>query len=237
VTPAFATLSILLVVGLVYWFPTRRWYRHWGATAAEIGRTMPGDAEILHANYETTLAVTVEAPAAHLWPWLVQMGHRRGGLYSYDWLDRVFGFLDAPSADRILPEFQRLDVGDVIPVGRGAGFPVKALEPFRTLLLGGESDGVQWTWDFGLYPVNDRLTRLVSRSRARVPRTIGSTLFMCALEPAAFIMTRRMLLGLKRRAEVAAARVPLDACSVRREEALVGRSIARRCARARPGAR
>ena len=172
---------------------------------------MPGDAQIPNATYEMTLAVAVDAPAADLWPWLVQMGYRRGGLYSYDWLDRLFGFLDAPSADRILPEFQRLDVGDVIPVGRGAGFPVNALEPFRALLLGGESDGFQWTWDFGLYPVNERVTRLVSRSRARPPRTIGSTLFMCVLEPAAFIMTRRMLLGLKRRAEVSAAR---DAASM-----------------------
>jgi hypothetical protein len=205
VTPAFATLFILVVAGLVYWIPIRRWYRHWGATDAEIGRTMPGDAEIPNATYETTLAVTVNAPAADLWPWLVQMGFRRGGLYSYDWLDRLFGFLDASSADRILPEFQRLEVGDVIPLGRGAGFPVKALEPFRTLLLGGESDGFRWTWDFGLTPVNERLTRLVSRSRARVPRSVGSMLFMCVLEPAAFIMTRRMLLGLKRRAEVAAA--------------------------------
>ena len=133
------------------------------------------------------------------------MGYRRGGLYSYDWLDRLFGFLDAPSAERILPEFQRLEVGDVIPVGRGGGFPVKALEPFRALVLGGETDGFHWTWQFGLYPVDERRTRLVSRNRARLPRTVGSTLFMCVLEPAAFIMTRKMLLGLKRRAEATAA--------------------------------
>jgi len=133
------------------------------------------------------------------------MGYRRGGLYSYDWLDRLFGFLDAPSAERVLVEFQRLKVGDVIPVGRGAGFPVKAIEPFRTLVLGGDTNGFQWTWQFGLYLVNGRLTRLVSRNRAHIPTTVGSTLFMCVLEPAAFVMTRKMLLGLKHRAEAAAA--------------------------------
>lgn len=205
VTPSLLALFVLLGLGLMYWFPIRRWYRHWGATDADIERTMFGDAEVSPATYETSLAVTVDAPAVDIWPWLVQMGFRRGGLYSYDWLDRLFGFLDAPSAERILSEYQQLKVGDVIPVGRGAGFPVKALEPFRTLVLGGESDGAQWMWQLGLYPVNGRLTRLVSRNRAHIPRTVGSTLFMCVLEPAAFIMTRKMLLGLKRRAEATAA--------------------------------
>jgi hypothetical protein len=196
----------LLSIGLslIYWFLVRRRYRYWGATNAEIERSMLGDAEVPAATYETTLAVTVDAPVADIWPWLVQMGYRRGGLYSYDWLDRVFGFLDASSAERILPEFQRLAVGDVIPLGRGAGFPVRALEPLQTLVLAGESEGFQWVWQFGLYPISGRQTRLVSRNRAHLPRTIGSTLFMCVLEPAAFIMTRKMLLGLKRRAEATA---------------------------------
>jgi hypothetical protein len=185
----------------------RKRYLYWGATAAEIERVMPGDAAIPEATYDTTLAITIDAPPAEIWPWLVQMGYRRGGLYSYDWLDRLFGFLDAPSAERVLPEHQRLAVGDVIPIGRGDGFPVADIEPQRSLVLGGETDGFQWVWQLGLYPLDDRRTRLVSRNRARLPRTLASTLFMCALEPAAFIMTRRMLLGLKRRAEgLAAAR-------------------------------
>jgi hypothetical protein len=193
----------LLALGLAYWFPVRRWYRHWGATTAEIERAVLGDAEVPRPTYETTLAVTIAAPAAAIWPWLVQIGYRRGGLYSYDWLDRLFGFLDAPSAERILPEWQRLAVGDVIPVGRGAGFPVTALDPNRALVLSGESDGFRWMWQFGLEPVSPDRTRLVSRNRARLPKTIRSALLMCALEPAAFIMTRKMLLGLKRRAEAA----------------------------------
>jgi hypothetical protein len=203
-----ALFVVLIGLGLIYWFPIRKGYRYWGATDAEVERPMAGDAEVEVPTYATTLAVTVDAPPAHIWPFLVQMGYRRGGLYSYDWLDRRFGFLDAPSAERVLPEFQRLEVGDVIPVGRGDGFPVKAIEPLRVLVLGGETDGFQWTWQFGLYPVDERQTRLVSRNRARIPRTVGSTLFMCVLEPAAFIMTRRMLLGLKRRAEAAAAASP-----------------------------
>ena len=199
-------LSVLIGSALIYWFPVRKKYRYWGATDAEVKRPMSGDAAVPHPTYATTLAVTVDAPPGDIWPLLVQMGYRRGGLYSYDWLDRLFGFLDAPSAERVLPECQRLEVGDVIPVGRGDGFPVHAIEPLRTLVLGGETGGFQWMWQFGLYPVNERQTRLVSRNLACFSRTVGSTLFMCVLEPAAFVMTRKMLLGLKRRAEAAAAR-------------------------------
>jgi len=185
------------------------WYRYWGATDADIARAMPGDPEVAHPTYDSTLAVTIDAPPAAIWPWLVQIGYRRGGLYSYDWLDRLFGFLDAPSAELILPEFQTLTVGDVVPVGRGAGFPVKALEPNRALVLAGASAGFHWVWQFGLYPVDERRTRLISRNRARTPRTLGWIFFMCVLEPAAFIMTRKMLLGLKRRAEALAAQPPV----------------------------
>ena len=201
-----AMISTLLAFGLLYWFPIRRWYRRWGATDAEMERAMSGDSEISEPTYETTLAITIAARPEHIWPWLVQMGYRRGGLYSYDWLDRLFGYLDGPSADRILPELQHLDVGDVIPIGAGApGFPVKAVEPRRTLLLGGQTDAFGWTWQLGLYPIDEHRTRLVSRNRAHVPATVGAALFMCALEPAAFIMTRKMLLGLRRRAEALAA--------------------------------
>jgi hypothetical protein len=205
VTPTGVTLFVLTGLGLIYWLALRRWFRCWGATDAEIGRGMPGDADVPGATYDTTLAVTVNGPPSAIWPWLVQLGYRRGGLYSYDWLDRLFGFLDAPSAERILPECQRLEVGDVIPVGRGPGFPVRMLDPLRTLVMGGESNGVHWVWQLGLYPLDDRETRLVSRNRGQLPRTISSILFMCLLEPAAFIMTRKMLLGLKRRAEAIAA--------------------------------
>ena len=163
---------------------------------------MPGDAEISHPTYVATAAVTIEAPPEYIWPWLLQMGNGRGGLYSYDWLDRLFGYLDGPSADRLLPEFQHLAPGDVIPVGGAAGgFPVLAVQPSQALVLGGETDAFRWVWQFALVPVSRRETRLISRNQARVPRSIPSVLFMLVLEPAAFLMTRKMLLGIKRRAE------------------------------------
>ena len=70
-------------------------------------------------------------------------------LYSYDWLDQVFGYLDRPSASRLLPEYQRLEVGDLIPIVRGFGFPVRASEQHRMLLLAGEAEDTKWLGNFG----------------------------------------------------------------------------------------
>jgi hypothetical protein len=162
---------------------------------------MAADAETANPNYKTTLGVTIDAPPSAVWPWLVQMGYRRGGLYSYDWLDRLFGYLDRPSAEDVLPEFQQLAVGDVIPLGAGPGFPVKAIEPCRTLLLSGQAEDVLWAWQFELVSMDESHTRLISRNCVRLPRSWKSGVLMLFIEPAAFVMTRKMLLGIKRRAE------------------------------------
>jgi hypothetical protein len=196
------SLLVAVVAAIVYWLPIRRWFVRWGTTPLDRARVMRGDGIVAHPTYSATLAITVAAPPESIWPWLVQMGYRRGGLYSYDWLDRLFGYLDRPSADRVLPEFQHLAVGDEIPIGRGGGFPVTAIEPGRELVLSGRGDGFHWVWQFGLYSIDGTRTRLVSRNAVRVPRTAGSWLFMRVIEPAAFLMTRRMLVGLKRRAEM-----------------------------------
>ena len=207
---AIAILVVLCVLAAarVYVLIVRPWMQRWGATDADVVRTMPGDADVPDPNYDTTLGVTIDAGPAEIWPWLPQMGYQRGGLYSYDWLDRLFGFLDRPSSTHVLPQWQHLEVGEEIPIGAGAGFPVRAVDPFASLVLGGDRPGLSWIWEFGLYPVGAKRTRLISRNRARVAPTIGRRLFLAALEPAAFLMTRKMLLGIKERAEKLAAETP-----------------------------
>jgi hypothetical protein len=162
---------------------------------------MLGDDQVTLPSYDATLGVTINAAPAAIWPWLVQMGYRRGGLYSYDWLDRLFGYLDAPSAERILPEWQTLAVGDNIPVGRGGAFPVKAIEPFRSLVLGGYDRDVEWSWELALVPVGAGRTRLVSRNRVWIRRSFRTAFMRVFMGPVALVMTRKMLLGIKRRAE------------------------------------
>ena len=142
----FALLStlVMLPLALLYWFPLRRWFARWGTTPDDLTRGMAGDNVIVNPTHSATHAVTVNAPPEDIWPWLVQMGYQRGGLYSYDWLDRLFGFLDRPSANRVLPEFQHLSVGDKVrlgprrsrtreplPVGRAPSATCQPLRPLR----------------------------------------------------------------------------------------------------------
>lgn len=195
------TLFAILTFLLLYWFPIRRWMSRWGATPSDLTRVVAGDALLDNPTYSGTMAIIVNAPPEHIWPWLVQIGYRRGGLYSYDWLDRLFGFLDRPSATRILPEFQNLAVGDVIPLGQGPSWPVGVMEPNRALVLDMRNiGGLDWVWQFGLYPLDETRARLMSRSRVRT-QAIWARLLTYAIEPAGFLMTRRMLLGIKQRAE------------------------------------
>jgi len=131
----FPTLFVILALAVLYWFPVRRWMARWGTAPSDLTRVMAGDGLIVDPTYSGTMALIVNARPEHIWPWLVQMGYQRGGLYSYDWLDRLFGFLDRPSATRILPELQHLAMGDTIPLGQGPGWPVAAIEPRRALVL------------------------------------------------------------------------------------------------------
>jgi hypothetical protein len=172
---------------------------NWGATRDEVARSFPGDELVPNATYVTTRAVTIEAPPSAVWPWLAQMGHGRGGLYSYDWLDRAFGYLDAPSAEQVLPEYQQLKAGDTIPVGRGPSWPVRVADPDRALVL--EPVTGRITWSFHLLRISESATRLITRVRCARPASTAERVTMALVDPAALVMTRRMLLGIKRRAE------------------------------------
>ena len=150
----------------------------------------------------STRAVSVAAEASDIWPWLVQMGDGRGGLYSLDWLDMLFGYIHAPSADVVLPQYQGLAVGDVIPLGRGPDWPVMIVDRERALVVEPVSAGVTWCW--AIIPTADWQARLVSRVRLRT----GSRWMLWVLAPAIdlpwFVMERQMLRGIARRAEALA---------------------------------
>ncbi len=178
----------------------------WGTPELDAQRPMQGDPLAAPPSYEMTLTRIVRARPGDVWPWLLQLGFRRGGLYSYDWLDRVFGFLDRPSAEALIPEFQHLEAGDVIPVGRGAGFPVRMVDDGNSLVLGGQEGTTRWSWEIALEPMDAGRTRIISRSRGQMPHTSAARVFVALLGPAAFLMTRRMLIGLAMRGEALAAR-------------------------------
>ena len=174
----------------------------WGATAEDVNRTMPGDDLLAAPDLLSTRAVTIEAPPATVWPWLVQMGSGKGGAYTYDWIENLFG-LNMHSADEILPQFQNRKVGDVEQLGsKGPRLRVDELDRERTIVLVSE-DG-NWVWAFCLYPDGVKRTRLVSRNRIATPNThlLHRALGILVMEPGSLIMERKMLLGIKRRAEM-----------------------------------
>jgi hypothetical protein len=171
------------------------WQHRWGATNQEVHRAMPGDDLILDAA-STTRAITVAAPPEQVWPWLVQLGYGRAGWYSYDWIDND----GQPSADRILPKLQQLQVGDQILMLPEMGPRIRELQPNRYLVAGDQESG---SWCLALYSTVNGC-RLISRWRVDWPLTVATAFWVLLSDPGAFIMERKMLKGIKARAERAA---------------------------------
>ncbi len=187
--------------------------RNWGADPGELGLVLPGDELVPEPAESTTLAVDIGAPAGEVWRWLVQIGQDRGGMYSYDRLENLLG-LGIHSADRIRAEWQRLAVGDrvvVVPQGWGPlpdgyAMTVARLEPGRVLVLRQQPPEHPWNavWTFVVEPLDGASSRLLSRSRGQRPSSRGLRVANVVMAPVTTVMTRRMLLGIKQRAERAA---------------------------------
>jgi hypothetical protein len=203
----------------------------WGATDAEVHRPLPGDDIVPHPMLETTHAITIRAPRAAIWPWLVQMGYHRAGWYTdswYVWVDKYLFRIERPlSADHILPQFQRLEVGDTVPDGPPGTtfFTVAALEPQRALVLYSTTHlsslaprslrnnpklGVygDFSWAFILDEVDESTTRLILRSRASGCPRLFMLLNHLLLPPADFIIVRLMLRTIKQRVEQGSTQTP-----------------------------
>jgi hypothetical protein len=195
-TSTFVKLGGGLAAGLAaYHYLVRPRLLRWGATDEEVERDMAGDELVPAPNYIATRAITVAATPDRIFPWLLQIGYQRGGLYSYDWLDKLFGYLDRPSAEDLLPEFQNIKAGDRIPIGRVGDWEVKIVDAPRSFVI--EPVPGKVSWGFTLYPHTDGTTRMVTRVRARLAFSPINLL----LDPAEFVMLRRMLIGIRDRAE------------------------------------
>jgi hypothetical protein len=187
--------------------------RNWGATWEERARQIPGDELIEDATSAYTRAITIHAPPDEVWRWLVQIGQDRGGWYSYEGLENMFG-LHIHNTDEVRDEWQHLSAGDevrVVPAGAlgmkdGYAFRAAIVDPGRALVLRQEPPEHPWnaTWAFVLAPDGWGGTRLLVRGRSVRPAgpvghvaQIGGEL----LDPVTLVMTRRMLIGIRARAE------------------------------------
>lgn len=225
-TGTAAVVAAAVLVG-VYHFVVRPWHRRWGTIDGEAHAALPGDDLLTDATEQVTHAIEIDAPSEAVWPWLVQIGQGRGGFYSYDWLESAVG-ANIHNVDRIVPEFQGLEEGDIVrlapetyPVSSPESRPeVVSLEPDRALVLRPPGESPAWTWAFVLEPVDDGTTRLLARMRSNPSNssldplvafpTIQRATNYLFWEPAHFVMERKMLVGIKRRAE---GQVPIESSS------------------------
>src|SRR5512132_2606280 len=188
-----------------YLLVVRPWQLRWGATDEERDATLPGDDLIPTPDLTATRAITVHAPADQVWPWIAQLGQGRGGFYSYDVLENLVG-CDIHSADRIVPQWQEVKVGDQVKLHPEVGLGVAVVEPGRALVLrGGVPMGAvpppyDFTWAFVLRERPEGTTRLLVRERYAYTKRWAGFL----VEPVAavaFVMSQRMLRGIRDRAE------------------------------------
>jgi hypothetical protein len=196
----------------------RGWYSRWGATTLETTESLPGDDFVPTPLIQSTRAITIQAPADSVWGWVAQIGQERGGLYSYEGLENLVGS-DMHNADRVHPE-QELKAGDRVRLGP-KGYPLMVVEQVdrnrALVLLGADLKTEQTvrfrepmpaayacsTWVFVLRAIGPSATRLIVRNRLDFrPRNLANNLiWSLSAGPIEFVMERRMLLGIRQRAE------------------------------------
>lgn len=196
-------LIALILVGVValavYLVAIRPWQLRWGATDEEVARRMSGDDIVKHPSFVATRGVTVRAKPADIWPWILQIGSRRAGFYSIDWMDNA----GIPSAERIIPELQQMNIGDFVPMtpdGKN-GMWVKDAETLAYMLWWDKKGNSTWLWQ--LSPLDDKQTRLITRLRVLYDWTLPWVIYYMLQEVGDIVMMRKCMLGIKRRAEAA----------------------------------
>ena len=192
----------------------RGWHLHWGATHGELSASMAGDSLLPRAQFKATRAITIEAAPEEVWPWLVQVGCLRAGWYSNDLLDN----LGRPSATSIVVALQHLEVGQWVPMSptpppsERTALRVDSFEIDKWLLWTKPDS----TWAWQLTPTSNGGTRLVTRIHAvydwRHP--LDALLGVVLMEFGDFAMMRRMLRGIRARAEAVAAQTVLSGAEV-----------------------
>ena len=190
-------------------YAARRYFRDWGTTKSESGGALPGDQLVRAPALQATEGVWINAAAEQVWPWLVQMGQNRGGLYSYEKLENALG-LHYRNAGELHPEWQHLRIGDtvrLVPRGwlglvDGVTLQVADITDLRAIVLQGEPSRLPWevVWSFHLIPHGDDRCRLLIRSRLAL-RQPGEGVAAELIGPARALITRGILVGIKRRVE------------------------------------
>ncbi len=206
-----STAGSALAATALYALVLRRRQLQWGSTSEDVASSLPGDELLAQADLTSTRAITVRAGIEQVWPWLAQMGQGRGGLYSYDWLENLVG-CRMHSTDRIVAQWQDVAPGDDFRLHPDVALTVVAVEPPHALVVrGGISATGQvgtddptapydFTWAFMLVPQSPHRTRLLVRERYSYQTAVARPMVEL-VSMASFVMTEKMLRGIRDRAE------------------------------------
>ncbi len=198
---------VVLAAGAVAVAAVRSRSLRWGATDAEIAETLPGDEALDRADLVSTRAITIQSSPDEVWPWIAQLGQGRGGFYSYDFAENLIG-CNIRSAETVVGEWQAIAVGDEVRLHPEVALAVTVVEPGRALVLrgavpvGATAGPYDMTWAFVLRGEPGGTTRLLVRERYRYA-TRWAALIVEPVELVSFMMSKRMLRGIKQRAELA----------------------------------
>lgn len=197
-----AVLSVLLLTATAYIYVCRPYQLHWGASVAEIERSIPGDELNTNPSFLATRAITIDAPPEDVWPWLLQMGYGRAGFYGYDLLENAGGPEGLRSADKIIPRFQNFVVGDEVPISAVVSMSFHSINPNRYLIWLGSDTPYPGAFTWAVYPVDGDRTRLLSRIRWSYHPTSAITFALeLFTEFADHVAVRKILQGIKQRVE------------------------------------
>ena len=191
---------------------------HWGLTKNSAQRFFIGDHIIVEPKSSFVHAVDINAPLEYVWPWMAQIGQGRGGFYSYEMLENLFG-LNIFNADTILPQFQNPKVGDLIPFSPNDAYPLVICDEGRAMAIehcydfdersvydpwvSTPKNYLHLSWLWYVEPLSERRSRFYSRNRVTYGNSLRNKLMFGPLaEPIVFAMDRKMCLGIKKRAEL-----------------------------------
>jgi hypothetical protein len=203
----------MAVLLLGFFILVRPWYLSWGADAPVRHAYLPGDALVWQGAARETRAITIHAPADAVWPWIAQIGQDRAGFYSYAVLENLAG-CEIRNLDFLLPAIQHWNADDKLwmyPPEKLGGIgqaPLAIYEPGHALVFYMRRTGTaltdppDGTWAFVVQPIDSTTSRLVTRARARGTLSLlGAAFNRGVFEPVHFVMERKMMEGVRARAE------------------------------------
>jgi hypothetical protein len=196
-----ALIALFDVLGLIYQEGIRPAQLHWGATPAEVARSLPFDSLVCRPDFDATRAITIHGRPEQIWPWLAQMGFRRAGFYGYDLIENLGSGQGIRSAQTILPALQHPRPGDVLPISVAASVTYAAVEPGRYVVWRDPAEPPHGVFIWSLAPIDAGQTRLISRIRLRFHPRGTALLLDLFTEFADHVAVPRILIGVRDRVE------------------------------------